>query len=101
MLEQQEGLERARVPVSRQLVREPGSERAREPGFRRQPPVARARPAQQERPVPVDFRRRLTRLLAAIDADVEGSPVPAREHVVARLADLTDAGVTLARSFRP
>ncbi|WOI57623.1 DUF6635 family protein [Palleronia sp. LCG004] len=46
-------------------------------------------------------RRRLERLLARI-ADVEGrSSGLAPEHVLARLADLTDAGLGLLRLFRP
>ena len=47
-------------------------------------------------------RRRLLRLLADIErAHGDAAPGLAREHVLARLADLTDAGVSLFRIFRP
>ena len=46
-------------------------------------------------------RRRLLRLLEQIDAESERPPPLAREHVLARFADITDAGVSLLRSFRP
>ncbi|MEM8848521.1 MAG: DUF6635 family protein [Pseudomonadota bacterium] len=45
--------------------------------------------------------RRLRRLLARIAAAEEGGSGIAPEHVVARLADLTDAGLGLLRFFRP
>ena len=45
-------------------------------------------------------RRRLLRLLDAI-ARAEGKPAGvAPEHILARLADLTDAGISLLRYFR-
>ncbi len=45
-------------------------------------------------------RRRLHRLLATLDAEVDAPPELAREHVVARLADFTDAGLSLLRALR-
>lgn len=46
-------------------------------------------------------RRRLVRLLAAISR-IEGKPRGiSPEHILARLADLTDAGLSLLRLFRP
>lgn len=45
-------------------------------------------------------RRRLLRLLARLDR-AEDRPEVAREVLLARLADVADAGATLARVFRP
>lgn len=44
-------------------------------------------------------RRRLRRLLSDLDAGA--APGIAREHLLARLADLSDASVALLRAFRP
>lgn len=46
-------------------------------------------------------RRRLLRLLAKMDQADAASTGLAGEHVLARVADLTDAGVSLLRIFRP
>ncbi|MDJ0859068.1 MAG: hypothetical protein QNJ03_08310 [Dinoroseobacter sp.] len=46
-------------------------------------------------------RRRMVRLLTSFDAEPNDPPTLASEHFVARLADLTDTGVTLVRIFRP
>lgn len=46
-------------------------------------------------------RRRLMRLLASIDAADSTAPPLAREHFLARAADISDAGVSLFRFFRP
>lgn len=46
-------------------------------------------------------RRRIARLISALDEDPEDPPKLAREHLLARIADLTDAGVSLVRTFRP
>lgn len=46
-------------------------------------------------------RRRIMRLLDALTEKQGDSPKLAREHILARLADLTDAGVSLLRTFRP
>ncbi|SDJ83465.1 DUF6635 family protein [Aliiruegeria lutimaris] len=45
-------------------------------------------------------RRRLLRLLEDLDASDAAGPVLAREHVLARLADISDAGVSLFRMLR-
>lgn len=45
-------------------------------------------------------RRRLLRLLAALDRAEEGEPGLAREHILARMADITDAGLSLLRALR-
>lgn len=45
-------------------------------------------------------RRRLLRLLRALDAAEDGRPALAREHLVARLADITDIGMSVLRFFR-
>ncbi len=45
-------------------------------------------------------RRRLLRLLRDLEASDAVGPVLAREHALARLADLTDAGVSLFRMLR-
>lgn len=45
-------------------------------------------------------RRRLLRLLDDLEANDAGGPVLAREHAIARLADLSDAGVSLFRMLR-
>lgn len=46
-------------------------------------------------------RRRLLRLLSALDT-ADGKPPPlAREHLLARAADISDAGVSLIRFLRP
>lgn len=45
-------------------------------------------------------RRRLSRLLATLAAHDAAGPVLAREHALARLADLSDAGVSLFRFLR-
>ncbi|MEM9031251.1 MAG: DUF6635 family protein [Pseudomonadota bacterium] len=46
-------------------------------------------------------RRRLLRLLSQINSQRDEAPGLAREHVLARLADITDAGLSLLRIFRP
>ena len=46
-------------------------------------------------------KRRLLRLLVAIDTERDDLPRLANEHIIARFADLSDAGVSLVRSFRP
>lgn len=46
-------------------------------------------------------RRRILNLFKAFDADPDAPPKLAREHIFARLADLTDAGLSLLRSLRP
>lgn len=45
-------------------------------------------------------RRRLLRLQAALAANDDRSPAIAREHALARLADVTDAGLSLFRFLR-
>jgi hypothetical protein len=45
-------------------------------------------------------RRRLMRLLARLDAAEDSGPGLAPEHLLARVSDLTDLGVSLARLFR-
>ena len=45
-------------------------------------------------------RRRLLRLLNDLDASDAAGPVLAREHALARLADISDAGVSLFRMLR-
>jgi hypothetical protein len=46
-------------------------------------------------------QRRLLRLLARIDAAEEAGPAIAREHLLARLADISDAAAALLRILRP
>ena len=46
-------------------------------------------------------RRRLMRLLSALDAAERTPPSLAREHLLARAADISDAGVSLIRFLRP
>lgn len=46
-------------------------------------------------------KRRIMRLLNALDQNRDDPPKLAREHIFARIADLTDAGVSLVRTFRP
>lgn len=45
-------------------------------------------------------RRRLLRLLATVDAAETARPALAREHLLARLADISDTGLSLLRLFR-
>jgi hypothetical protein len=45
-------------------------------------------------------RRRLMRLLARLDAAEDSGPGLAPEHLLARVSDLTDLGLSLARLFR-
>lgn len=46
-------------------------------------------------------QRRVLRLLSSLDAAEDGRPRLPREHLVARLGDLLDAGVSMIRLFRP
>jgi len=46
-------------------------------------------------------RRRLMRLLARIDRTQEPGSGIAREHLLARLADMTDAAAAILRILRP
>ena len=46
-------------------------------------------------------RRRLMRLLSDLDAADGPPPSLAREHVLARAADISDAGVSLIRFLKP
>ena len=46
-------------------------------------------------------QRRLLRLLARIDASEKAGPAIAREHLLARLADISDAAAALLRILRP
>lgn len=46
-------------------------------------------------------KRRIIRLLEAFDENNDEASKLAREHILARLADLADAGVSLVRTFRP
>jgi hypothetical protein len=46
-------------------------------------------------------RRRLIKLLNAIAASEDNASGLAPEHILARLADLTDAGLSLLRIWRP
>ena len=46
-------------------------------------------------------KRRIMRLIRAVDENFEDPPKLAREHILARFSDLSDAGVSLVRTFRP
>ncbi|WP_170481839.1 DUF6635 family protein [Ruegeria arenilitoris] len=46
-------------------------------------------------------KRRIMRLIRALDENFDDPPKLAREHILARISDLTDSSVNLVRTFRP